>query len=140
MGRDLLCVFDDEGIVREMKPDMEKMKALDGLLLHVTARGREVNCVSRSFAPKLGVAEDPVCGSGHCHIIPYWSEKLGKRQLTAYQVSKRGGYLYCRHEDDKVIIAGNAVQFSSCELFGKGGDVVFADAKVGEELRIEYYE
>jgi len=61
MGRDLLCVFDDEGIVREMKPDMEKMKALDGLLLHVTARGREVDCVSRSFAPKLGVAEDSLC-------------------------------------------------------------------------------
>lgn len=72
MGRDLLCVFENEEIVRTLSPDMEKLKKLDGLLLQVTAPGKEYDCVSRSFAPKLNVAEDPVCGSGHCHIAPYW--------------------------------------------------------------------
>lgn len=71
MGRDLLCIFDDEDIVRNLSPEMEKIKKLPGLLLQVTAKGEEFDCVSRSFAPKLNVAEDPVCGSGHCHIVPY---------------------------------------------------------------------
>lgn len=71
MGRDLLCIFDDEDTVRNLSPEMEKIKKLPGLLLQVTAKGEEFDCVSRSFAPKLNVAEDPVCGSGHCHIVPY---------------------------------------------------------------------
>ena len=65
LARDLLCVLDDEQTVRDLKPDLEKIKQIDGLLVHVTARGRGEDCVSRSFAPKLSVAEDPVCGSGH---------------------------------------------------------------------------
>ena len=64
MGRDLLCIFESEDVVRGLSPDMEKLKTLDGLLLQVTAKGREYDCVSRSFAPKLNVPEDPVCGSG----------------------------------------------------------------------------
>ena len=71
MGRDLLCVFDDERTVREMAPDVDKLRDLPGLLQHATARGAGTDCVSRSFAPKLSVQEDPVCGSGHCHIVPY---------------------------------------------------------------------
>ena len=71
MGRDLLCILESESDVKNIKVNLEKVKALDGLLLQVTARGENFDCVSRSFAPKLDVPEDPVCGSGHCHIIPF---------------------------------------------------------------------
>lgn len=117
MGRDLLCVLENEKAVRELTPDLERVKQLDGLLLHVTAAGIDTDCVSRSFAPKLGVAEDPVCGSGHCHIIPYWADLLGKDKLVAYQASKRGGTLYCRREGNKIFIAGKAALYSVDELF-----------------------
>lgn len=115
-GRDLLCVFEDEDVVRNMEPDMAKVEGLEGLLLHVTARGRDVDCVSRSFAPKLGVPEDPVCGSGHCHIVPYWSKTLEKESLVAYQASKRGGTLYCRMDGDRVLLGGKAALYSVAEL------------------------
>ena len=118
MGRDLLCVFDNEATVRSMAVDQEKVWALDGLLLHATAPGSgENDCVSRSFAPKCNVAEDPVCGSGHCHIIPYWAKELGKTELTAYQASRRGGVLYTRLDGDKVILAGKAALFSQAEIY-----------------------
>lgn len=117
MGRDLLCVFDNEEIVRTLEPDMEKLLKLDGLLLQVTAPGKNTDSVSRSFAPKLNVVEDPVCGSGHCHIVPYWAKKLGKENIVAYQASKRGGILYCRMSGDKVILAGKAALFSESELY-----------------------
>lgn len=73
LGRDLLCVMEDESQVFGATPIQSKVKELDGLLVHVTAMGTEYDCVSRSFAPKCGVTEDPVCGSGHCHIIPFWA-------------------------------------------------------------------
>lgn len=116
LGRDLLCVYDDETIVRNLSPDMEKVLNLEGLLLQVTAPGKDTDCVSRSFAPKLNVTEDPVCGSGHCHIVPYWSDKLRKKEIVAYQASERGGTLYCRMDGDKVFIAGKAALFSICDL------------------------
>ncbi len=116
MGRDLLCVFDDENTVRNLQPDMEKLLKLDGLLLQVTAHGKDTDSVSRSFAPKLNIAEDPVCGSGHCHIVPYWAKRLKKDNIVAYQASKRGGTLYCKMSGDKVLLAGKAVLFSECEL------------------------
>ena len=119
MARDLLCVLEDEKTVRELSPDLEKIRQIDGLLLHVTARGRKTDCVSRSFAPKLAVAEDPVCGSGHCHIIPYWADTLGKDELVAYQASSRGGTLYCRRDGDRVFLAGKAVLYSIDELFAE---------------------
>lgn len=121
MGRDLLCVLDSEETVRQLQPDLDKVKELDGLLLQVTAPGEETDCVSRSFAPKLSVAEDPVCGSGHCHIIPhiipYWADALGKETLVAYQASKRGGTLYCRREGTKIFMSGKAALYSIDELF-----------------------
>ena len=116
LGRDLLCIFDDEHVVRELSPDLEKVKLLDGLLLHVSARGRDFDCVSRSFAPKLDVAEDPVCGSGHCHIVPYWAGALQKEEIVAYQASKRGGTLYCGMQGARVKLAGKATLFSVDEL------------------------
>lgn len=117
MGRDLLCVFDDEKTVRNLQPDMNKLLNLDGLLLQVTAPGKNTDSVSRSFAPKLSVTEDPVCGSGHCHIVPYWAKRLNKCSLVAYQASKRGGTLYCRMAGDKVFLAGKAALFSECEIY-----------------------
>jgi len=117
LGRDLLCVVESEQQVRGCTPDMAKVKALpDGLLCHVTAKGGDVDCVSRSYAPKLSVSEDPVCGSGHCHIVPYWTAKLGKNELVAYQASPRGGTLYCRQEGDKIFLAGYAALYSEAEI------------------------
>lgn len=116
LGRDLLCVFKDEDTIRRIKPDMEKVKKLDGLLLHVTAKGKEYDCISRSFAPKLNVEEDPVCGSGHCHIVPYWSRILGKKEIVAFQASEREGVLYCRMEGDRVRMSGHVVPYSVAEI------------------------
>lgn len=119
LGRNLLCVFEDEDVVRSMEPDMEKVLKLPGLLFHVTApcKTGAFDCVSRSFAPKLGVAEAPVCGSGHCHIIPCWAEKSGKDTITAYQASPRGGVLYCQEEGPKVKMSGKAVLYAKSEIF-----------------------
>ena len=97
--------------------DMDKLLKVKGALMQVTAPGMEgYDCVSRSFAPKMGVPEDPVCGSGHCHIIPYWAQKLGKTRFVARQASPRGGTLYCRMEGDRVILAGRAVLYARSEL------------------------
>jgi len=117
MGRDLLCVLEKEATVRNLTPDMDKIKELDGLLLHVTAQGSNVDCVSRTFAPKLDVIEDPVCGSGHCHIAPYWAGTLGKDSIVAYQASKRGGTLYCRLDGERVKLSGKATLYSIADIF-----------------------
>lgn len=119
LGRDLLCVFENAEDIKKLAPDLEKVKKLDGLLLQVTAPTQTAtyDCISRSFAPKLDVAEDPVCGSGHCHIIPYWSKKLAKTQLTAYQASARGGVLYCHLDGKRVILAGKAALYSQAEIY-----------------------
>lgn len=109
-------MFDSEETVRALSPDMEKLKSLPGLLQHATARGAEADCVSRSFAPKLAVPEDPVCGSGHCHIAPYWAGRLGRRELRAYQASGRGGTLFCRVEGERVALSGEAALFAESEL------------------------
>lgn len=117
MGRDLLCVVSSEDEVRNANPDQAKIAELDGLLVHLTAKGTNFDCVSRSFAPKCGVAEDPVCGSGHCHIVPYWAKVLEKDSLVAYQASRRGGVLHCRIDGDRVVLAGSAALYSEAEIF-----------------------
>lgn len=116
MGRDLLCILESEGQIRSINPNQEKVNLLDGLLLHVTAQGKEFDCVSRSFAPKCNVPEDPVCGSGHCHIIPFWANRLGKNNIVAYQASHRGGTLYCEYQGDRVILSGKAVLYSTADI------------------------
>ncbi len=116
LGRDLLCVFESENDVRNMSVNEDKVKELDGLILHVTAPGAEFDCVSRSFAPKVKIAEDPVCGSGHCHIIPYWANRLEKNNLVAYQASQRGGTLYCEHKGERVMLSGKAVLYSTADI------------------------
>jgi len=115
-ARDILCILDDEESVINLKPDFDKIRGLDGLLVHVSAKGTDVDCVSRSFAPKLNILENPVCGSGHCHIIPYWASKINKNNIVAYQASKRGGTLFCKLKKDKIIIAGKATLFSESNL------------------------
>lgn len=116
MGRDLLCVFDDEAQIRDFEPDLAKICELPGLLLQITAPGSESDCVSRTFAPKLDVSEDPVCGSGHCHIVPYWAARLGKDEIHAYQASARGGELFCRMCDGRVKLAGKAALYAIAEI------------------------
>lgn len=110
LGLDLICVFDSENQVREMKPDQSKLLQIEGRIQNATVRGAEVDCVSRSFCPKLSIAEDPVCGSAHVQIADYWTGVLGKKNIDAYQASKRGGYLHCeKREDGRMSLSGEAV-------------------------------
>ena len=116
LDRDLLLVYDDEMVIRGLQPDFEAMSMLDGSGVGVTAPGIEYDCVSRFFAPKLKVNEDPVTGSLHCMIVPYWSERLGKYNIRAYQASERGGELFCELKRDRVMIAGKATLYAVSEL------------------------
>lgn len=119
-ARDLVCILENSDQVVNLRPRLDKVSELDGLLVHVTARGATTDIVSRSFAPKLGIDEDPVCGSGHCHLVPYWSQQLGKENLLAYQASERGGYLYCQNQGERILLAGHAVLFAEAEIFIDG--------------------
>lgn len=116
LGEDMVCVLASEEQVKNVTGDQEKIRQLAGLLLHVTAKGDVSDCVTRTFAPKCNVTEGPVCGRGHCHVIPLWADKLGKNQLTAYQASKRGGVLYCRYAGERTILSGKAVLFAEAEI------------------------
>ncbi len=116
--RDILFVLRDEDEVRDLQPDMELISKLDGACVAVTAKGTEYDCVSRVFAPKYGMNEDPVTGSTHCMIAPYWCKRLNKSNITAFQASKRTGILYCECADDKVIISGEATLFSINNIVG----------------------
>lgn len=116
LGRDLLCVLENEEEIYAANPRQEKVMNLDGLLLHITARGTQFDCVSRSFAPKCGVPEDPVCGSGHCHILPYWADKLQKPKFVALQASARSGVLYGTVDGNRVQIAGKAAIYSASDI------------------------
>lgn len=111
-SRDILAVYDDEARVRALSPDQARLLALDeGLGVIATARGDAVDFVSRFFVPKAGIAEDPVTGSAHCTLVPFWAERLGKLQLVAHQVSPRGGELHCEHRGDRVIMSGQCTLF-----------------------------
>lgn len=117
LSRDLLMVLNSGEVLKSLTPDMERLKKLEGVLAIVTAQGRNYDCVSRVFAPKLRIPEDPVTGSAHCMIAPYWTEKLGKRIISAFQASERTGKLVCSVEGDRVLIKGSAAVYSSAELF-----------------------
>ena len=114
--RDAVAIFENEEDIKSMVPNMEKLEKLDYASVIITAPGRNVDFVSRNFAPKLGILEDPVTGSAHCELIPYWSKILNKKKLLAYQISKRGGKLYCTHNEDRVTIGGEAVTFLRGEI------------------------
>lgn len=109
-ARDYLCVFENEQAVRDLQPDFGALKRLNRMVI-VTARGKDCDFVSRFFAPGHGVDEDPVTGSAHCTLVPYWSSELGKKKLHARQVSKRGGELFCELARDRVKMAGHAVKY-----------------------------
>ena len=110
-SRDYLAVFDSEDQIKSLQPDMYELSKLDSLGVIVSAAGSKSDFVSRFFAPKVGIPEGPVTGSAHSTLVPYWAERLGKSELHAFQLSKRGGELFCKHRGDRVIIAGRAVMY-----------------------------
>jgi len=110
-ARDFLAVFDNEEQVKSLVPDFKKLASLDCLGIIATAPGREVDFVSRFFAPAAGIPEDPVTGSSHCTLIPYWAGQTGRNTLVARQLSNRGGELYCTLKGDRVLIGGRAVLY-----------------------------
>ncbi len=116
LSRDLLMVVKDAETVEKLQPNFEKILKLEGTTQAVTAAGKNFDCVSRVFAPKVGVNEDPVTGSTHCLIAPYWAEKLGKKKIFARQASKRGGILHCEIINQRVKISGQAVLFAVAEI------------------------
>jgi len=108
---DYFVVLDSEDQVRALTPSIALLRGLDRRGVIVTAAGSEVDFVSRFFAPKSGIDEDPVTGSAHCELTPYWSKRLGKTMLSAQQVSARGGELFCEDQGERVLIAGRAVTY-----------------------------
>jgi PhzF family phenazine biosynthesis protein len=110
-ARDYLVRYRTEEQVRSLSPNMEALKAVDRFAVIVTAPGTDCDFVSRFFAPAKGVNEDPVTGSAHCTLVPYWADKLNKSTLYARQISPRGGELFCELKGDRVDIAGSAVPF-----------------------------
>lgn len=111
-----LAVLGNASEVRAVKPDFAALATLDKIGVIVTAPGWDVDFVSRFFAPSAGVPEDPVTGSAHCTLIPYWSERLSRKSLTARQISARSGDLLCQDRGERVEIAGHAVLYFEGEL------------------------
>lgn len=110
-SRDYLVVYPSEQELRAIAPNMDVLMNLDRFAVIATAPGKSVDFVSRFFAPSQGVPEDPVTGSAHCTLTPYWSKRLGKKKLHGYQASPRGGELWCEDRGERVTIRGKAVQF-----------------------------
>lgn len=104
-----VAVFQTEDEVRRLIPDVSVLAQLGGMIVIVTAPGNKVDFVSRCFAPSFGIDEDPVTGSTHCVLAPYWGDRLGKERFHAQQVSTRGGEIFCELLGNRVSIAGNAV-------------------------------
>jgi len=115
-SRDHLAVFASEADVRSLRPDFAALREVETHAVIATAAGTDCDFVSRFFAPAAGINEDPVTGSAHCTLIPYWSERLHKTELFARQVSRRGGELFCRQAGDRVLIGGKAVLYLRGEI------------------------
>jgi PhzF family phenazine biosynthesis protein len=120
-SRDYMLVYESEADVLAIKPDFNSLMKIDTHAVIVTAKGDSSDFVSRFFAPEVGVPEDPVTGSAHCTLIPYWAEKLGKNELHARQVSQRGGELFCELRGDRVKIGGDAVLYLKGEIYVEAG-------------------
>ena len=116
-ARDYLLIYDNEKQIKKINPDFNKLKKLDTVGIIVSSRGEKYDFVSRFFAPSIGVNEDPVTGSSHTTLIPYWAKRLKKSDMIAYQYSKRGGTLYCENHKNRVSIAGNAVIYLKGNIF-----------------------
>ncbi|MBP5507105.1 MAG: PhzF family phenazine biosynthesis protein [Prevotella sp.] len=120
LGVDLICVFAQEEHVRQMCPNQSKLLELPGRIQNATAKGGDVDCVSRSFCPKLSIPEDPVCGSAHCQIAAYWAGVLGKETIDAYQASSRGGNLHCEIlSNHRINISGEAVLVAVSDILAE---------------------
>lgn len=113
----LYALFGSEDEVKGLKPSMEKLRELDAFALVPTAPGKEVDFVSRVFAPKLGIPEDPVTGSAHCGLVPLWAERLNKTKLHARQVSGRGGELSCEHLGERVKMSGHCTLYLVGDIY-----------------------
>jgi len=113
---DYLLIYDNQEKIENILPDLSILKEVDLRGVIVSSKGNDCDFVSRFFAPKYGIDEDPVTGSAHCTLIPYWSEKLGKKKLHAKQLSKRGGELFCEMKKNRVVISGHAVKYFSGEI------------------------
>ncbi len=116
-SRDYFLVYENEQEVLDINPNFAEILKIPTHAVIVTAKGETCDFVSRFFAPEVGVFEDPVTGSAHCNLIPYWAEKLGKTELLARQISARGGELFCELQGDRVKIGGNAVLYLKGEIF-----------------------
>jgi PhzF family phenazine biosynthesis protein len=119
-ARDYFVVYATEEELRALKPDMQGLMNIDRFAVIATAPGApsgDADFVSRFFAPAKGVPEDPVTGSSHCSLIPYWSKRLGKKKLHAFQVSPRGGELWCENRGERVTMSGKAVRFFEGTIF-----------------------
>lgn len=114
---DYLLLFSSEEEIEKLRPNLQKIAALKARGVIVTARGNEVDFVSRFFAPQSGINEDPVTGSAHTTLTPFWFERLGKVEMTAMQLSSREGHLKCTYLDDRIKISGNARLYMTGELF-----------------------
>ncbi len=115
-GEKLMVVLKDEAFLRSFQPDYPQIASIDAQGLLITSEGSNYDFVSRFFAPRVGIPEDPVTGSAHCMAAPYWAKKLGKSQLRAYQASPRGGEVWCRVTNDRVILEGQAITYFKAEL------------------------
>jgi len=115
-SRDYFVVLPDENAVKNVEPDYTLMKQLDTIGVVVTAKGQSADVVSRCFYPGAGIPEDPVTGSAHCNVVPYWSEKLGKTKLFCKQLSPRGGDLHCELKNDRVLMSGKCILFMRGEI------------------------
>lgn len=115
-ARDLMVVFDNEKEILDLDPDFIKMVNIDHLGVIATAPGNSVDFVSRFFAPRAGISEDPVTGSAHCMLIPFWADRLGKNKLSAMQLSKRRGKISCENKGERVEISGKAVTYLIGEI------------------------
>ena len=116
-GRDdLLAIVDSEDLVQNLNINFELLNNIKARGLIVSSIGKNCDFVSRFFAPSAGVSEDPVTGSAHTSLIPYWSKKLKKSKLLAHQISSRGGILYCEDSGDRVLIGGKAIEYMSGDI------------------------
>lgn len=115
-NEDYMAVYEDEAIVAELVPDGPHLQSLDRRGVIATAASSEFDFVSRFFAPKVAIPEDPVTGSSFTHLIPYWANRLGKQKMLAKQISPRGGVVHCELIDDRVLISGNAVKYLEGEI------------------------
>ena len=113
---DYLLLFDSEETIQNLKPNIQLLLETDARGIMVTAKGNEADFVSRFFAPAVGVNEDPVTGSAHTTLVPFWSARLNKTKLTALQLSARGGQLWCTLSGDRVLIAGKVVTYLRGEI------------------------